>query len=85
MTGKILFVGGTGVVGEQMVRHFRKLNQDVPILIGGRNLDKAAALARDVGAAEPVAVDTALPRLGLDAEQMSVPWSCWCPMPVCMA
>ena len=66
MTGKILFVGGTGVVGEQMVRRFREFNRDVPILIGGRNLDKAAALARDVGAAEPVAVDTVRPRLGLD-------------------
>jgi hypothetical protein len=68
MTGKILFVGGTGVVGEQMVRHFRKHNQDIPILIGGRNVDKAAALAQKVGLAEAVKVDTALPRLGLNVE-----------------
>ncbi|WP_228461387.1 hypothetical protein [Paracoccus liaowanqingii] len=65
MTGKILFVGGTGVVGEQMVRHFRDRHPDIPLLIGGQNIDKAAALARDVGLAEAVQVDTAQPRLGL--------------------
>lgn len=68
MTGKILFVGGTGVVGEQMVRQFRKQNRNVPILIGGRNTDKASALAQEVGSAEPVKVDTGQPRLGLDIE-----------------
>lgn len=66
MTGKVLFVGGTGVVGAQMVRQFREQNREVPLLIGGRNIDKAAALSREVGSAEPVKVDTAQPRLGLD-------------------
>ena len=65
MTGKILFVGGSGVVGQQMVRLFRKRHPDLPILIGGRGVEKAAVIAQEVGLADAVQVDTAQPRLGL--------------------
>ncbi|KJF65208.1 hypothetical protein [Rhizobium nepotum] len=68
MTAKILFVGGSGVVGQQMVRLFRKRHPELPILIGGRDVEKAYSIAQDVGLADAVQVDTAQPRLGLDPD-----------------
>lgn len=67
MTGKVLFVGGSGVVGQQMVRMFRKRHPDLPVLIGGRDVEKARTIARQVGKADAVKVDTNLPDLGLGA------------------
>ncbi|TCQ99157.1 hypothetical protein [Neorhizobium sp. JUb45] len=63
--GKILFVGGSGVVGQQMVRAFRDRHPEPPILIGGRDVGKADVIARDVGYADAVEVDTQRKRLGL--------------------
>lgn len=65
MTNPVLFVGGTGVVGHQAVRLFRERHPDLPILIGGRDLVKATALASETGKASPVQVDTDKPHLGL--------------------
>lgn len=65
MTTKVLFVGGSGVVGRQAVKLFRQRHPNVPIIIGGRNLDNASAVAREVGNAEAVSIDLNKPRLGL--------------------
>lgn len=53
----ILVVGGYGVVGSQVCRLLRERHPTVPLLIGGRNPEKAASLARELGA-KPVCVDT---------------------------
>lgn len=68
MIHSVLFAGGSGVVGQRAATVFRERHPDVPILIGGRDLAKAEAIARQVGNAAAVAVDTALPRLGLGAD-----------------
>lgn len=65
MTEKVLFVGGSGVVGSRTVKLFRERHADIPILIGGRNLEKARAVAREVNSAEAVEVDVDKPGLGL--------------------
>lgn len=64
-TGKVLFVGGSGVVGSRAAKLFRERHADVPILIGGRDLEKAHAVAREVGNAEAVQVDIDKPGLGI--------------------
>lgn len=68
MTKPILFVGGTGVVGRQAVKLFRERHPDLLILIGGRDLGKAAALATEMGKASPVQIETGKPQLGLGAD-----------------
>lgn len=65
MTKKVLFVGGSGVVGSRTVRLLRERHANLPILVGGRNLEKAWAVARDVSSADAVEVDTDKPDLGL--------------------
>lgn len=62
---QVLFVGGSGVVGREAVGWFRRRYPDVPILIGGRNLEKANELAKQTGLAEAIAVDLDKPKLGL--------------------
>lgn len=68
MTNPILFVGGTGVVGRQAVRLFRERHPDLPILIGGRNLEKATDLASGMRKANPAQIDTDKPYLGLGSD-----------------
>lgn len=65
MTKKVLFVGGSGVVGSRTVKLLRERHADLPILIGGRNVEKAWAVAREVGTAEAIEVDIDKPDLGL--------------------
>lgn len=65
MISPILFVGGSGVVGRQAIELFRKRHPDLPILIGGRDLEKATAVAQAVGNAHAIRIDTGKPRLGL--------------------
>jgi len=64
--GQVLFAGGSGFVGRTAVRWFRKLHPNVPVLVGGRNLQSTGEVAQEVGAAEAVAIDLDKPRLGLD-------------------
>lgn len=68
MTGKVLFVGGSGVVGSRAVKLFREKHADIPMLIGGRDLQKASAVAREVGNAEAVQVDIDKLDLGLEKD-----------------
>lgn len=64
-TAQVLFAGGSGVVGRTAVRWFRERHPDIPVLIGGRNLQAAGEVAQEVGAAVAVAIDLDKPRLGL--------------------
>jgi hypothetical protein len=65
MQDPILFAGGTGIVGREAVKAFRKRHPKISILIGGRDLVRAHNLANEVGYATPVQIDINLPRLGL--------------------
>lgn len=61
----ILFAEGTGVVGREAVKAFRRRHPRMPILIGGRDMGRAQSLAEEVGAAAAVRIDIDRPRLGL--------------------
>lgn len=65
MTRPVLIIGGTGVVGSRVARTLRRLHPHVPIAIGARDLAKAEAVARELGAASAVALDTERADLGL--------------------
>ncbi|MCF3932025.1 NAD(P)-dependent oxidoreductase [Acuticoccus sp. M5D2P5] len=64
-TSPILLIGGAGAVGRWAARHLRAAHPDLPILIGGRDGEKAARLAAEIGEAEGVVVDLAVDDLGL--------------------
>ena len=61
----ILLIGGSGHVGRHTARYLRAAHPDVPILIGGRDVDRARAVASEVGGAEGLAVDLSMDDLGL--------------------
>lgn len=61
----VLFVGGAGAVGRPATTALRRLHPEVPILIGGRDVEKAGRLARELGNATAVAVDLERADLGL--------------------
>jgi hypothetical protein len=65
----VLIVGGSGFVGSQAARALRRLEQDLPIAIGGRNLERAGAVAKEIGNASAVKVDLDRPDLGLPGGQ----------------
>ncbi|MCG8315998.1 MAG: hypothetical protein MI976_22530 [Pseudomonadales bacterium] len=53
----VLFVGGYGVVGRQIAHIFRHQHPTVPIILAGRNPEKAELLARDLAPAETMRID----------------------------
>jgi len=61
----VLLIGGAGVVGSHTTRTLRRLQPELPLWIGGRDLGKAEALARQAGAATAVRVDLTRADLGL--------------------
>lgn len=61
----VLIIGGSGVVGSWTARTIRKLHPGLPLAIGGRDLAKAEAVARDIGGATGIKVDLDRPDLGL--------------------
>jgi hypothetical protein len=65
----VLIIGGSGLVGSQAARTLRKLHPDLPITIGGRNLEKATAIAEETGTADAVRIDIERRDLGLTAEK----------------
>ncbi|MBC7881187.1 MAG: hypothetical protein H7Y37_07615 [Anaerolineae bacterium] len=67
-TARILFAGGSGVVGRTAVRWFRQRYPDIPVLIGGRHLQAADEVAQELGTAEAIAIDLDKPRLGLGGD-----------------
>ena len=65
MTDPILLLGGTGVMGTATARLSRAAHPDLPLLIAARGLDRAERLAGELGNAQAVKADVALPDLGL--------------------
>ncbi|KQS75183.1 hypothetical protein ASG25_20710 [Rhizobium sp. Leaf384] len=65
MEAPILFAGGTGIVGREAIKAFRKRHPRVPVLIGARDMKRAQSLAEEVGDAAAVRIDIDRPKLGL--------------------
>jgi hypothetical protein len=65
MKPPVLIIGGAGVVGSQAARLLRQLHPDLPITIGGRDLSKAATVARESGLAHVATIDLERADLGL--------------------
>lgn len=65
MKNPVLFVGGSGVVGRHAVALFRERHPDLPLLIGARDLEKANVVAKAIGNAQAISIDTGKPRLGV--------------------
>jgi len=63
----VLLVGGSGVVGSRAAPALRRLQPELPILIGARDLTRAEALAREIGNATAARIDLERPDLGLAA------------------
>ncbi|MER2298477.1 MAG: hypothetical protein ABS956_13420 [Pseudomonas sp.] len=67
-----LIIGGYGTVGTETIKALRKFQPNLPLVIAGRDRNKAEAAANTHGNAVGVAVDTSRPDLGLpDAMQLS--------------
>lgn len=65
----VLIIGGAGFVGALAARTLRKLHPKLPIAIGGRNLEKAEAVAKEIGNAEAVVIDLNRKDLGVAANK----------------
>lgn len=61
----VLIIGGSGIVGSTAATTLRRLQPDLPLVIGGRDLAKADGVARKVGRATAVPVDLLRPDLAL--------------------
>ncbi|MFI6527070.1 saccharopine dehydrogenase [Streptomyces uncialis] len=69
MTLPVLLIGGSGCVGSRAAAFLRRFHPDLPLVIGGRDLNRAQATADQLGAATGVRVDLVRPDLGLDGQQ----------------
>ncbi|MCP3168964.1 NAD(P)-dependent oxidoreductase [Myxococcus qinghaiensis] len=65
----VLIIGGSGVVGSLAAKALRRLQPDLPLTIGGRDLSRAQAVAREVGLADAATVDLSRPDLGQPASR----------------
>jgi len=70
-THPILLVGGSGTVGRWTARFLRDAHPELPLLIGGRDLEKAQKAAAEIGGAEGVKIDLAADNLGLGERPVS--------------
>lgn len=61
----VLLIGGYGVSGRGISTLLRRRNPDLPLVIAGRSLEKAQALADELGGAQALAID--LDRPNFDA------------------
>lgn len=61
----VLLVGASGVVGRQTAERLRRRWPDLPILAGGRDLQRAEAAAAELGNSRGVAIDLNRRDLGL--------------------
>jgi hypothetical protein len=64
----VLIIGGSGIVGSQAATAIRRLHPNLPVMIGGRDLAKAQAVAARLDGVEAAAVDLDDGDLGLPAE-----------------
>lgn len=67
----ILLVGGSGIVGRWASRFLREAHPDAPLLIGGRDGEKAVNAAGEIGRAEGVTLDMTADDLGLGEREVS--------------
>ena len=67
----ILFMGGSGAIGQRAAQALRTAHPDIPLLIGGRDLGKAQQAAEQIGGAQGVQIDPAADDLGLGDRQVS--------------
>jgi hypothetical protein len=61
----VLLVGGSGIVGSRTARALRRLQPDLALTLGARDLGKAEALAESIGRADALRLDLQQPGLGL--------------------
>jgi short-subunit dehydrogenase len=61
----VLLVGASGVVGRQAAARLRRRWPDLPILSGGRELQRAETVAAELGNSRGVAIDLSRRDLGL--------------------
>jgi predicted dinucleotide-binding enzyme len=66
MVARILVVGGYGLIGSTVARQIRKVTAEAELILAGRNPDKGAALARELGRAITAHLDVEAAN-GLDA------------------
>jgi hypothetical protein len=67
----VLLMGGSGAIGHQTARSLRAVHPDIPLLIGGRDLEKARQAAEQIGGAEGVVIDPGADDLGLGDRPVS--------------
>ena len=67
----ILLMGGSGAIGGHAARALRADYPDVPLLIAGRNLEKANKAAAELGGAQGVVIDPNSPDFGLGQHTIS--------------
>jgi hypothetical protein len=65
----VLIIGGSGTVGSQAARTLRRLHPGLPIVIGGRDVAKAAKIAAEIGNARGLGVSLDRRDLGLSANE----------------
>lgn len=65
----ILLLGGYGSLGARTARLLRRRHRDLPLVIAGRDLAKAQALADELGFAAPAVIDLAATDLGLGPDR----------------
>ena len=68
----ILLVGGTGALGRRIAEWLRKRHPDLPLTLAARDLQKAQALADQLGHAEVTAIDLDRRDLGLADRRFSL-------------
>lgn len=66
----VLLMGGSGSIGRRTADALRAAHPELPLLIGGRDLDKARKAASEIGNAEDVRLDSEAPDLGLGNRQV---------------
>ncbi len=67
----VLVIGATGHVGNHVARSLRKAHPQLPLLLGVRDVARAAALVAELGNAEAVAIDLSKADLGLGDRAVS--------------
>ncbi len=68
-TEPVLIIGGSGIVGSLAAKALRRLQPDLPITIGGRDLIKANAVAKEIGGANAAQIDLQRPDLGQPSDR----------------
>jgi hypothetical protein len=65
LSDPILLMGGSGAIGRLTAKTLRAAHPAAPLLIGGRDIDKACEVAAEIGGAEGVVINPAAEDLGL--------------------